>query len=80
MLIKTQEDKLCYSINTGFGDLCDVRIEPKLQQLQVNLLKNLAVGVEDALPRVIRALMIIRINALVQEIRSELELGLLIDF
>ena len=81
---KTQEDKLCYSINTGFGDLCDVRIEPKdLQQLQVNLLRSHAVGVVDALPEeVIRALMIIRINTLVQGnsgVRLEL-VQLLIDF
>ena len=63
--------------------MCDVRIEPKdLKQLQINLLRSHAVGVGDALPEeVIRALMVIRINTLVQGnsgVRLEL-VQLLID-
>lgn len=65
---KTSQDKLCYSINTGFGDLCDVRISPKdLKKLQVNLLRSHAAGVGRPLPEEsVRAMMVIRINTLLQ--------------
>lgn len=48
-----------YGINTGFGSLCDVRIEEsKLTQLQENLLMSHACGTGDALPEELCRLML----------------------
>ena len=55
-----------YAVNTGVGDLVDVRI-PKddLKALQVNLLRSHACAVGDPLPpEVVRAMMLLRANAL----------------
>jgi len=54
-----------YGVNTGFGDLKDVRIAPeKLRQLQVNLIRSHAAGVGEAFPaEVVRAMAAIRVNA-----------------
>lgn len=51
-----------YGINTGFGFLADVAIDPdKLQQLQVNLVRSHACGVGDPVSdEVVRALLVLR--------------------
>lgn len=55
-----------YGINTGVGELVDVRIPPdELRTLQVNLLRSHACGVGDPYPtEVVRAIMLLRANAL----------------
>ncbi|MDY0074415.1 MAG: histidine ammonia-lyase [Acholeplasmataceae bacterium] len=61
-------DEAVYGINTGFGHLSNVKIDKKsLSQLQANLLMSHACGVGDPLPNeVVRAMMALRINALIQ--------------
>ena len=58
--------KTIYAINTGVGELVDVRIAPdELDALQVNLLRSHACGVGDPFPKeVVRAMMLLRANAL----------------
>lgn len=55
-----------YAINTGVGELVDVRIPPEeLKALQVNLLRSHSCGVGESLPvEVVRAMMLLRANAL----------------
>ncbi len=50
-----------YGLNTGFGSLSKVRIEPdRLEELQTNIVRSHAAGVGDPLPpRVVRAMMAI---------------------
>ena len=57
--------QLVYGVNTGFGDLKDVRIPAaKLRQLQVNLIRSHAAGVgEPFAGEVVRAMLAIRLNA-----------------
>lgn len=57
-----------YGINTGFGKLSDVRIDPKeVGHLQKNLLMSHACGVGDPLPQeAVRGMMVLRVNALVK--------------
>jgi histidine ammonia-lyase len=46
--LKSNPNEVIYGINTGFGDLCDKRIEGKdLHQLQYNLIRSHACGVGD---------------------------------
>lgn len=65
---KAQEDNLYYGINTGFGDLCNVKISKEdVKQLQLNIIRSHAVGVGDLLSEeVVRAMLVIRINTLLQ--------------
>ena len=63
---KAQGDAPVYGINTGFGSLAEVTI-PKdaLGELQLNLLRSHAAGVDDPLPvRAVRAMMALRANVL----------------
>lgn len=55
-----------YGVNTGFGKLSDVRIEPEnLEILQRNILRSHACGVGEPLSGdVVRAMMLIRANVL----------------
>ena len=55
-----------YGINTGFGKLCDVRIEPdQLEALQRNLVRSHACGLGDSLPEdEVRAMLLLRANVL----------------
>lgn len=55
-----------YGVTTGFGRLVDERIgADDLQQLQVNLLRSHAAGVDEPLPaEIVRAMMVTRANAL----------------
>jgi histidine ammonia-lyase len=59
-------DRPVYGVNTGFGQLADVRIDPAcLETLQHNILRSHACGVGDPLPEpVVRAIMLIRANVL----------------
>jgi histidine ammonia-lyase len=57
-----------YGINTGFGALSDVHIEPdKLSQLQLNLVRSHACGVGEPLPNdVVRAVLALRIQTMLR--------------
>lgn len=61
-----KDGRTIYGINTGVGELVDVRIPPdELRNLQVNLIRSHACGVGDPYPiEVVRALMLLRANAL----------------
>lgn len=61
-------DDAVYGINTGFGHLANVKIDKQaLSDLQSNLLMSHACGVGDPLPKeTVRAMMALRINALIQ--------------
>ena len=55
-----------YGVNTGFGKLSDVRIDPaELQDLQRNLVRSHACGLGDSLPdAAVRAMLLLRANVL----------------
>jgi histidine ammonia-lyase len=55
-----------YGINTGFGKLSDLRIEPgEVQALQRNLVRSHACGVGEPLPApTVRAMLLLRANVL----------------
>jgi histidine ammonia-lyase len=59
-------DAPVYGVNTGFGSLAEVRIaRGALDELQRNLLRSHAAGVDAPLPaRAVRAMMALRANAL----------------
>lgn len=61
-----KEGRTVYGINTGFGKLSDVHIEPdQLDQLQLNLVRSHACGVGDPLSKEeVRAMMLLRANVL----------------
>jgi len=66
-LMKLVDDgKVIYAVNTGVGELVDVKIHPdELKALQINLLRSHACGVGDRYPEeVVRAMMLLRANAL----------------
>lgn len=60
------EGKIVYGVNTGFGKLSEIKIDEKsISKLQLNLLRADAVGTGDPLPtEIVRAMMILRANAL----------------
>ncbi len=59
-------ERAIYGVNTGFGSLARVRIDPdQTSQLSRNLIKSHAAGVGPAAPdEVVRAMMLLRANAL----------------
>lgn len=63
-----QEGKVIYGITTGFGKLSDVTISgDQVEKLQENLIRSHAAGVGDPFPEeVVRAIMLLRANALVK--------------
>jgi histidine ammonia-lyase len=65
-IVKTQLP--VYGINTGFGPLCDTRIDEKdTSTLQANLLKSHSVGIGQPIPQEIAKLMMIcKVHALAQ--------------
>jgi histidine ammonia-lyase len=78
-----QEEQAVYGINTGFGSLCNARIDPAdLCRLQENLILSHAVGVGRCLSEEdVRAVMLVRANTLAgghSGVRRELE-QLLLD-
>ncbi len=56
------EGRTVYGVTTGFGDLADVRIDPRqTAQLQRNLVRSHAAGVGEPLPTdVVRAMLLLR--------------------
>ena len=60
------EGRIIYAVNTGVGELVDVKIHPdELKALQVNLLRSHACGVGERFPsEVVRGMMLLRANAL----------------
>ena len=61
-----QQDQTVYGINTGFGKLSDVRIEPgRLRELQLNLVRSHSCGVGSPLSQAeSRAMLLLRANVL----------------
>lgn len=61
-----EHDRVAYAVNTGVGQLSEVRIPlDQIRKLQVNLLRSHAVGVGDPLGEdVTRAMMLLRANSL----------------
>lgn len=60
------DNRVVYGITTGFGHLCNTRIEQKdLERLQTNLVRSHATGVgEPFAPEAVRAMMAVRVNSL----------------
>ena len=61
-----RRDETVYGVTTGFGEFSNVRIDARdLEQLQENLILSHSAGAGDPLPReIVRAMMLLRINAL----------------
>ena len=57
-----------YGVNTGFGKLASVRIDPaQLELLQANLIRSHAAGVGTAFPsEIVRAMLLLRANVLLR--------------
>lgn len=64
----SKSDVAIYGINTGFGHLSRVKVDKdQINELQINLLKSHACGVGEPLGiDVVRAMMALRINALIK--------------
>jgi len=62
------EDRTVYGVNTGFGKLSDVHIEPsQLRELQLNLVRSHSCGVGPPLSKAeARATLLLRANVLAQ--------------
>lgn len=60
------ENRAVYGVNTGFGKLSDVRIDPaKLSELQLNLVRSHACGLGNPLSEAeARAMLLLRANVL----------------
>src|SRR5688572_18101787 len=55
----TERDELLYGINTGFGSLCDIKIDKsQLQQLQENLVRSHSCGLGNPIPKEIAKLIL----------------------
>ncbi len=63
-----EDNRVCYGITTGFGRFSDTRISPReVLQLQENLIRSHAAGTGESLSdETVRAMMLLRINALAQ--------------
>jgi len=63
---KLRSDETVYGVNTGFGDLANIKIDrSKTEDLQKNLVRSHASGVGDPLDEdIVRAVMLLRINTL----------------
>lgn len=61
-----KKDEVIYGVTTGFGEFANVRIPfDKIEALQRNLIVSHAAGAGEPLPyEVVRAMMVLRINAL----------------
>ncbi|RYD82362.1 MAG: hypothetical protein EOP53_03950, partial [Sphingobacteriales bacterium] len=59
-------DALMYGINTGFGSLCDIKIDPgSLRQLQDNLVRSHACGVGEKVPQpIVKLMLLLKIQSL----------------
>ncbi len=81
---KLTDGKSYYGINTGFGALCNVRIDSEdLAQLQENLVCSHACGMGDEVPdEIVRLMLLLKVHGLSQGysgVRSEIT-GRLTDF
>ncbi|MGL4292540.1 MAG: histidine ammonia-lyase [Bacteroidales bacterium] len=63
--MKTQTDPI-YGINTGFGSLCDIKVDPdQLSQLQTNLIVSHACGTGKEVPQeIVRLILLLKIRSL----------------
>ena len=63
-----QGDLRFYGINTGFGSLCDVKIENhEIEQLQYNLLRSHACGTGETIPEeMVRMILLLKVINLAQ--------------
>ncbi len=61
-----QSGETVYGVTTGFGEFSNIRIEPEhIEQLQENLILSHSAGIGEPLPNeIVRAMMILRLNAL----------------
>jgi histidine ammonia-lyase len=61
-----KREEVVYGVTTGFGEFANVRIAAKdIEQLQENLIFSHAAGAGEPLPpEVVRAMMVLRVNAL----------------
>lgn len=61
-----ESNQAYYGINTGFGSLCDIRIDSQqLEELQYNLVRSHACGIGDLVPEeVIRIIVLLKIQSL----------------
>ncbi len=61
-----REKKPIYGVNTGFGELANIRIEnDRVKELQENLIRSHSCGTGEALnEEVVRAIMLLRLNSL----------------
>lgn len=61
-----RDGETIYGVTTGFGEFSNVRISPSdIRQLQENLILSHAAGAGEPLPpEIVRAMMVLRINAL----------------
>ena len=68
LIKKSKSGEVIYGVNTGFGILSNVKIEPhNIAQLQLNLLRSHAVGTGNPLPREqVRAMVLLRASTLTQ--------------
>ena len=59
-------DGLLYGINTGFGSLCNIKIDPNsLRQLQDNLVRSHACGVGEKVPQpIVKLMLLLKIQSL----------------
>ena len=64
----SRSNELIYGINTGFGSLCNVRIdEAQLEQLQTNLVMSHACGMGEEVPEdVVRLMLLLKIQGISQ--------------
>lgn len=62
----SQADELIYGINTGFGSLCNVRIDDEqLEQLQANLVMSHACGMGEEVPiEVVKIMLLLKIQGI----------------
>jgi histidine ammonia-lyase len=63
-----ERGEVLYGVNTGFGKLASIRIEPdQLERLQANLIRSHAAGVGAPFPpEIVRAMLVLRANVLVR--------------
>jgi histidine ammonia-lyase len=61
-----EQDRTVYGVNTGFGKLSDVRIDPgQLRELQLNLVRSHSCGLGNPLSEIeARAMLLLRANVL----------------
>ncbi|HEV8599910.1 MAG TPA: histidine ammonia-lyase [Gemmatimonadales bacterium] len=63
-----ERGEVLYGVNTGFGKLANIRIEPdQLERLQTNLIRSHAAGVGAPFPaEIVRSMLLLRANVLLR--------------